>query len=67
MSCWPTCVEASHAGDGALIAAISKSAHDRAERIDELYEELDALTREHEEGSARFDAELAAIGGEGAA
>jgi ATP-binding cassette subfamily F protein 3 len=60
-------VEASRAGDGALIASLSKSAHDRAEHIDALYEELDALTRGHEEESARFDAELAAIGGEGAA
>ncbi|MGV7927579.1 MAG: ABC-F family ATP-binding cassette domain-containing protein [Spirochaetota bacterium] len=58
-------VEASHAGDGTRIATLSKSAHDRAERIDALYEELDALTRGHEEESARFDAELAAIGGEG--
>lgn len=58
-------VEASHAGDGTRIATLSKSAHDRAERIDALYEELDALTRGHEEESARFAAELAALGGEG--
>ncbi len=60
-------VEASSAGDGARIVALSKSAHDRAERIDALYEELDALTCRHEEESASFDTELAAIGGEGAA
>ncbi len=60
-------VEASQAGDGGLIASLSKSAHDRAERIDALYEELDGFTRRYEDLSAQFDVELAALGGEGAA
>ncbi len=60
-------VEASQAGDGGLIASLSKSAHDRAERIDALYEELDGFTRRYEDLSTQFDVELAALGGEGAA
>ncbi|HNU91842.1 MAG TPA: ABC-F family ATP-binding cassette domain-containing protein [Spirochaetota bacterium] len=60
-------VEASQAGDGGLIASLSKSAHDRAERIDALYEELDGFTRLYEDLSTQFDVELAALGGEGAA
>ncbi|MCU0845481.1 MAG: ATP-binding cassette domain-containing protein [Spirochaetes bacterium] len=57
-------VEASRAGDGTRIAALSRSAHSRAERINALYEDLDTLTCRHEEGSVKFDEELASVAGE---
>ncbi len=57
-------IRASGAGDGALITRLSKEAHGIRVKVDSLYDELDGLTRKHEEESAAFESELSAVGSE---
>jgi uncharacterized coiled-coil protein SlyX len=49
-------VRASQAGDGKSIAALSMSIHDARKDIEQLFEELDEVTREHLVLAQEFEA-----------
>jgi ATP-binding cassette subfamily F protein 3 len=55
-------IEAGRAKKGQEIVEISKAMHGLKEDIDLLYQELEALTAEHEQKKSAFDKELAVCG-----
>ncbi len=57
-----TLVRATQAGQGKTIAALSISIHDAKKRIDEVFGELEAASREHLARAREFEARLKAVG-----
>jgi ATP-binding cassette subfamily F protein 3 len=57
-----TLVRATQAGQGKTIAALSISIHDAKKRIDEVFGELEAASKEHLARAREFEAKLKALG-----
>ena len=55
-------VRATQAGQGKTIAALSISIHDARKRIDEVFGELEAASKEHLSRAREFEAKLQALG-----
>ena len=55
-------LEASQNGEGVIIQSLSKSIHDKKQKLDALYSEFNELTRECENKAVEFDEKLSAWG-----
>ena len=55
-------VRATRTGEGKTIAALSISIHDAKKRIDEMFGELDAASKEHLSRTREFEARLQTLG-----